>query len=254
MGKKAISLDSEGYTLVGQVYIPEREGPHPTVCLCHGVPRGVRDPGDPGYPALAQRFCNAGFLTLIFNFRGTGDSGGNFDILGWTRDLKAALDRLYSMDEVDRGRIAVMGFSGGAAVSVYVAAKDERVSSVVTCACPARFRPIYGAQGAQSLLEHFRRIQIIRDRDFPPSIAEWIEGFNQVRPIDLIANISPRPLLIVHGTQDEVVDPSQAWELYSRAGEPKEILMVEGAGHRLRIEEKAVAGALGWLRSQFGRD
>lgn len=254
MGKKAIHLDSEGYKLVGEVYIPEREGPHPTVCLCHGVPRGVRDPGDPGYPALAQRLCDAGFLTLIFNFRGTGDSGGNFDILGWTRDLKAAVDHLYSVDEVDRGRIAVMGFSGGAAVSVYVAASDDRVSSVVTCACPARFRPIYGPQGAESLLEHFRRIQIIRDRDFPPSVAEWIEGFNQVRPIDLIASISPRPLLIVHGTQDEVVDPSQAWELYSRAGEPKEILMIEGAGHRLRIEEKAMAGALGWLSSQSGRD
>ena len=51
------------------------------------------------------------------------------------------------------------------------------------------------------------------------------------------------------------VDPSQAWALHERAREPKEMLMVEGAGHRLRVEEKAMASTMKWLRSQaFGGD
>ena len=193
-------------------------------------------------------------MTLIFNFRGTGDSGGNFDILGWARDLKIALDFLYSMAEVDRGRICVMGFSGGAAVSVYVAAKDHRVSSLIAGACPTEFRFAADAERAESAIQHFREIGIIRDDDFPPSVQGWIDGFEQVSPLNWIEKIAPRPLLIIHGAQDEVVEPSSARTLYERAGEPKDILMIEGAGHRLRLEEKAITGALNWLRAQLGRD
>jgi putative redox protein len=100
------------------------------------------------------------------------------------------------------------------------------------------------------MVEHFRSIQIIRDKDFPSSLEQWLDGFSLVRPIDQIKRISPRPLLIVHGTEDDVVDPSQAWALYDRAREPKEMLMVGGAGHRLRVEERAMESVLKWLRSQ----
>lgn len=251
MDKRRFSLDVEGFNIVGQVFIPEQKESCPALCLCHGVPSGVRDPSDPGYAALAQKFCHAGFLTLFFNFRGTGDSGGNFDILGWTRDLKAVLDYVYNMAEVDQARIFLMGFSRGAAVSVYVASKEPRVSYLVTCACPAQFRGFPDPERAKSLVEHFRSIQIIRDENFPPSLEQWLDGFNQLSPADRIESISPRPLLIVHGLEDDVVDPSEARALYERAGEPKEILLVEGAGHRLRIEERAMQGALNWLKSQL---
>ena len=239
---------------MGQIYIPEQR-PSPALCLCHGVPRGgISDPNDRGYPALAERFCQAGFVTLIFNFRGTGDSGGNFDILGWTRDLETVLDFLADMKEVEPGQICVMGFSGGAAVSIYVAAKDHRVSSLIACACPTRFRFAADTERAKSAIRHFRNIGIIRDENFPPTIEGWIDGFEQVSPLNWVQKISPRPLLIIHGTEDEVVEPSSAWELYEQAAEPKDILIIEGAGHRLRVEEKAIDGALNWLRAQLGRD
>ena len=190
------------------------------------------------------------FLTVLFNFRGTGQSGGNFDILGWTRDLQAVIGYVHGMKKADKARVFLMGFSAGGAVSVYVAAQDPRVSHVVTCACPARFRGFDNPDGAGTMLEHFRSIGMIRDRDFSPSVEQWLDGFRQVRPLDRIAKISPRPLLIVHGTADDVVDMSQAWQLYEKAGEPKEILIIEGAGHRLRLDEKAMSGALNWLRRQ----
>lgn len=250
MEKRDISFELEGIRLMGQVYIPEQKKSCPALCLCHGVPRGIPDPSDQGYPLLAQRFCDAGLVTLIFNFRGTGDSGGNFDILGWTRDLEAALEYLCNMREVDRDKISVMGFSAGATVSIYVSSKDPRVSSLITCACPAQFRFAADAESAKSAIAHFRSVGIIRDHNFPASVADWMDGFNRVKPIEYVNRISPRPLLIVHGTQDDVVDPSSAWALYERAGEPKEILIVDGAGHRLRISEKAMDGALNWLVSQ----
>lgn len=257
MIEKDIALESDGLKLTGQVYIPGSRSTKtaPALCLCHGIPRGgPLDPSDGGYPALAGRFCNAGFVTIIFNFRGTGDSEGNFDIAGWTTDLGVMLDYLYNMSEVDTGKVALMGFSAGAAVSMYVAAQDPRVSSLVVCACPTQFRLAADPKSATSAIAQFRDTGIIKDADFPPSPADWMDGFNKVKPIEQVEKLSPRPLLIIHGSQDDVVDHLSAWALYERAGEPKQIMIIEGAGHRLRLEEKAMDGALNWLRAQASRD
>ena len=250
MDKRNFHVELEGITLRGDVYIPESK-PAPALCLCHGIPRGgPRDPSDPGYTALAERFWRAGFLTAIFNFRGTGASEGNFDIAGWTRDLVAALDYLYNMSQVDRGKISLMGFSAGAAVSVYVASHDPRVSSLIACACPVHFNFATNHESAESAIAQFRGIGLIKDRDFPPSVAHWMDGINRVKPIEQIEKVSPRPLLIIHGTHDDVVDVTSARALYKQAGKPKEIMIIAGAGHRLRLERQAMDGALNWLAAR----
>ena len=250
MRTQLVTLEVDGLIIVGQLYLPPGKMPYPAVCVCHGIPAGVPAPNDRGYPLLAEQICYHGFAVLIFNFRGTGNSGGNLDILGWTRDLKAAIDYLYALPEVDKFRLYLLGFSGGAAVSVYVASQDNRVSSVVTCACPAEFTFFTQADEPQSLIDHFRSIGAIRDDDFPPSAQEWLGGFKQVSPINYIAGISPRPLLLVHGSRDETVEVSAAHRLYAQAGEPKQIIIVEGAQHRLRQSEEAMAIVLDWLKSR----
>jgi len=246
-----VILPVDGINLAGQLYLPETSSqtPYPTVCICHGIPAQVHDSKDRGYPLLAERICDEGLAVLIFNFRGSGFSGGNLDILGWTRDLTAAIDYLWTRPEVDRSRLSLLGFSGGAAVSVFVASQDRRVSSVVTCACPAEFGFATDVEQSQSLIEHFRSIGTIRDRDFPHSTEEWLNGFRIVSPINCIAQISPRPLLLVHGSEDEVVDVAHAHRLYGRAGEPKQIVIIDKAGHRLRQDDRAMTAVIDWLKA-----
>ena len=202
---------------------------------------------------LAEKVCREGFITLIFNFRGTGNSGGNLDLAGWTGDLKAAIDYLWRLEKTDKQRLYLVGFSGGAAVSVCVASQDKRVSGVVGCACPAEFERYLETSGLQSIIEHFRDIGAIKEADYPPSVEEWGDGFRRVSPIECVAGIAPRPLLLVHGDQDETVDISHARRLYEASGEPKQISVIEGAGHRLRQDDRAVAAVLVWLKSQCGR-
>ena len=253
MVSKIVILEVDGLRIAGQLYLPGEGGqaPYPTVCVCHGIPSGnPPDLGDGGYPFLAERICHAGLGVFIFNFRGTGASEGNLDIQGWTRDLEGAIDYLYALPEVDGSRLALLGFSGGAAVSVYVAAHDSRISSVITCACPADFTPVIKVEDFSSIIERFRRIGVIRDKDFPHSAEEWINGFRLVSPIEHVARIAPRPLLLVHGGGDETVAVSHAYRLYGRAGEPKQIIIVEGAGHRLRQNDRAMAIIIDWLKSQ----
>jgi fermentation-respiration switch protein FrsA (DUF1100 family) len=248
MQTKPVSRQIDDINIVGQLYLPEGEMPYQTVCTCHGIPAGPPDPNDKGYASLAEYLCSNGLAVLIFNFRGTGLSGGNIDMLGWTRDLGAILDYLYALDEVDKSRLSLLGFSGGAAVSVYVAARDKRISAVVCGACPAEFRE-WTSRGPQSLIEHFRDVGAIRDKDFPHSPSEWLDGFKLIKPIDYIARISPRPLLLVQGDKDETVSVDDAQRLYAKAGEPKKLAIVSGAGHRLRHDQGAMAIVLEWLKS-----
>ena len=250
MSQRVVTLKVDGIEIVGQLYLPGAQTPYPTVCVCHGIPAGIPDPGNRGYPELAEKIYREGFAVLIFNFRGTGASGGNLDILGWTRDLKAAIDYLWALPEVDRSRLSLFGFSGGAAVSVYVASPDQRVSSVVACACPAEFSFFTTANDPQSLVDHFRRIGAIRDKDFPHSIQGWLSGFRAVSPIKYIAGIAPKPLLLVHGSQDETVAVGDAYRLFAQAGEPKQIIIVDDTGHRLRQNDEAMAIVIDWLKSQ----
>lgn len=238
-------------SLFGEIRTPNVGSSFPTLCICHGIPSGQPpDPTDAGYPGLAEWFTMAGFTTLIFNFRGTGPSGGNFDMLGWTRDLQAAVDWLFTRTEVDKARICVMGFSGGAATSVYVAAHDQRISGVALCACPAEFRGFDGPERRDLSLQHFREIKLIKDNDFPASAESWRHSFREVTPINWIDRISPRPLLILHGEADELIDVSHARRLYEKAGEPKEAVTVPGAGHKLRLSERAMELAMEWLLRQ----
>ena len=249
MVNKTVALEVEGMKIAGQLYLPGEgdQPPYPAVCVCHGIPAHLPDPSDRGYPLLAERICQEGFAVLIFNFRGTGASGGNLDILGWTRDLKAVLDYLWVLPEVDKSHLALMGFSGGAAVSVSVASQDKRVSYIVACACPARFT-FSEVDEPQTVIEHFRSLGAIRDEAFPPSVPEWFNGFREVSPVRYVAQIAPRPLLLVHGSQDDVVPVTQAHEIYARAGEPKHLVIVDGAGHRLRQDDRAMAVAIDWLK------
>jgi dipeptidyl aminopeptidase/acylaminoacyl peptidase len=250
MSRKDFAIHVDGLKLPAAVFFPETNRPSPALCLCHGIPAGKYNPTEEGYPALAQRFCDAGFVTTIFNFRGTGLADGNLDMAGWTRDLSAVVDFIYGLREVDKSRICLLGSSAGAAVSVCVAARDPRISTVATFACPADFTFLPSGQQVQSLIDHFRSIGLIKDPNFPPSVEEWLKGFSEVSPIRWVDKITPRPLLLLHGDKDDIVPLENAHRLYQQAGEPKELIVLPGAGHRLRLEPKALDIALDWLKVQ----
>jgi alpha/beta superfamily hydrolase len=246
---RKIVLEVDGLRISGQLHLPENDRtPHTTVCVCHGIPAKNLELSERGYPLLAERICQAGLAVFIFNFRGTGTSDGDLDMLGWTRDLKAVINYLFTLPEVDKSRLYLLGFSAGAAVSISVASQDSRISGVVACACPARFN--FLTDKPEPVIDHFRQIGVIREKDFPPSIEDWLNGFRLVSPLKYIAGIAPRPLLLMHGNRDDTVEVSQAYELYNEAKEPKQIAIVDGAGHRLRQDEQAMAIVIDWLKSQ----
>lgn len=103
----------------------------PCVVLAHGfgMTRGCR------LDAWAQRFADAGFAALVFDYRGFGDSGGRhrqvLDIAAQRADWRAAVAYARATDGIDPGRVALWGtsFSGGHVLAV--AAGDPRIAAVV---------------------------------------------------------------------------------------------------------------------------
>ena len=92
---------------------------------------------------------------------------------------------------------------------------------------------------------------LIRDPDFPPSLEEWANEGATLNPVDWVGLVAPRPLLLLHGDADDVVSPDNAYTLYERAGEGREMRMLPGVGHRFRSEATAIGAALDWLKERF---
>jgi len=63
----------------------------------------------------------------------------------------------------------------------------------------------------------------------------------------VVGEVSPTPLLIVHGDEDDTVPVEEAYRLYEAAREPKELFIVEGGGHKLRHDAVAMERAVSWL-------
>ncbi|MDP2953499.1 MAG: alpha/beta fold hydrolase [Chloroflexota bacterium] len=249
-------LDSGGNRLASALFMPEGVGRHPGLIICHGMPSApprhrnatALAAGDPDYPALAEMCAGEGFATVVFNFRGTGESEGNFHPLGWVQDLEAVLFWLRQVSRVDTRRIVLLGSSLGAAVAIYVAAHRTEVAGLVAFASPAVIAP---PSHPAETVARLRQLGVIRDPCFPPALDAWSREYPMISPVEWVGKVAPRPLLLLHGEADDVVPPQNAYTLFEKAGEPKALHILPGAGHRFRGEGAALTKALQWLKLTF---
>ena len=80
-------------------------------------------------------------------------------------------------------------------------------------------------------------------------MAEWTRELPRFRPVPAAQRFAPRPLLLLHGVDDESVpatDTRQLAEVHGAA----EMRLLEGAGHRMRHDPRAIAVLFGWLDRQ----
>ncbi|MBI5228727.1 alpha/beta fold hydrolase [Candidatus Micrarchaeota archaeon] len=135
MIKKVFFKNSRGLTLAGVLHIPRRNGPFPTVVLCHGF-GSSKD--SPERIKLAEKLAERGFVVLRFDFTGSGESEGRFEekkLEGQIDDLKHAIDFIQADALVDGERIGASGNSLGGATCIIGASKDKRIKALAAV-CP----------------------------------------------------------------------------------------------------------------------
>jgi len=253
--KKAFNVVVDGLKIRGQIFFPVGRPArlYPTLIICHGIPgSGAPRPGDdPGYEGLAEDFASLGMVAVIFNFRGCGDSDGNFEMMGWARDLEAVLDRIVNTPYIDPYRVMLLGFSGGGAAAIRVAADRKEVYSLAVVGTPSDFQVF--EKDPTEIITDFKERGIIRNPEFPSDIDRWMDEFRQIEPRKWIAHSKGKHVLIIHGDADELIPVDQARDLFKRSPAGiSELLIISGGAHRLRLDPRCVDILKDWFLKTLG--
>jgi alpha/beta superfamily hydrolase len=128
---KGVKFDCTGFLLEGKLSIPEGTGPFTAIIVCHPHPLYGGNMDNNVVIAVADSLSEAGILSLRFNFRGVGNSGGSYGHgIGEQEDVKAALNFLTATPEVKPDGIGLIGYSAGASFALPVGAQDERIKAL----------------------------------------------------------------------------------------------------------------------------
>jgi len=129
------TVPSHGVEMDAWFYQAAGPGPHGTVLLPHGLP-GYESNGD-----LAQSIRRAGWNVLMFNYRGTWGTGGNFSISSAMDDVAAAVRFLRAPATIakyrlDPRRLVTIGHSFGGFAAGYEASRDKGIAGVAVITAP----------------------------------------------------------------------------------------------------------------------
>jgi pimeloyl-ACP methyl ester carboxylesterase len=240
---------SDGLHLAANWSRPPGIAKVPALILLPGFPRGTGGAAMSGhtYPPLADRVAReAAWAALTFQYRGTGGSGGDFSIDGWLADLHAAVDAVCSRDDISGVWLA--GFRLSGALAIVAAASDERVRGIATFAAPESLTS--WIDDPERFLQYCKRVGVVRTEGFPPDVDAWGGAISGLDVRAAARSIAPRPWLLVHGSDDDVVPLEHARSLAAIAGPSAELRIVLHGAHRLRHDPRAVAMLLGWLDRQ----
>jgi alpha-beta hydrolase superfamily lysophospholipase len=203
----------------------------PVALICHGFGTN-RYEGQDLLPWLAA----AGFGALLFDFQAHGESEGRFTTVGLREvdDVLSAVE--YAQARAGPGVPLVgLGFSMGASALILAAARTPAIRALVL---DSPFATLLRAV-SRSFRVFFRLPPRVFTR---PTIwfAERLTGgrIGDVQPVLAIGDLAPRPVLIIQGTDDAIVDPDDSVLLFAAAGEPKSLWRIDGAGH---VEARCLA-------------
>jgi uncharacterized protein len=223
---------SDGVCIDGMLHLPG-PGRWPCVITAHGL---FSAKASDKFVLLAARLTEAGFACLRFDFRGCGESGGEFKdttVSGRIGDLKAVLMSIRRHQALD-GRFFLMGSSLGGYVSLFVAAEQPDVRAIALWATPATLRNL-----------DIRKDTLQAHGLGEPFFRELAQGSLVEAPAGI-----PR-CLIIHGEDDELVPCAHAHSLYERANEPKVLEVLPKADHRLtnaEDRERAIHLTAAWFK------
>ena len=190
-----VARNPEGST-ISAWYYPGRPGAGVMIlCHGHGVDHHVFLP-------LRDMFYRLGMGVITFDFRAHGLSSGRCTSVGAKEheDVKAVLAQARSLGFIsDNTPLAAYGRSMGAATLANGSAELPEVKAFILESCFADLREIAGRD-----VRNTSGIPDFWFVDFVMAVSEWYTGYpyTRNRPLDAIAGVGKRPLLLIHDERD----------------------------------------------------
>ncbi len=270
MRNEKVSFYSEGAKIKGIIRLPDDPGSGPRPGIVQGPGwLGLKD--SKLYERYHRSFTEAGYVVLVFDYRGFGDSEGDRSLILpqlQAEDIRNAITYLQTRPEADPQRIGLFGSGGtGGANPIYVAAVDRRVKCVVSNYAFATGREwLRSMRREYEWLEFLRRLEEDRTRRVLEGHGEMVdprEGLMVATPErkqtnikkdvehlipervslrsgeallefnteDYVSRISPRAILFIATENDAVTPEDQTFRLYEKAGQPKKLILQKETSH-----------------------
>jgi putative redox protein len=188
--------------------------------------------------SLSDALDARGFTVLRFDFSGNGESGGRLEDATYTKMIGEVREAVGILRKKGMKKVGVGGHSMGAMLSALSAHEDGRIGAVAFIAGSsqaARVREVFPKEalakaekdGIAEAFVYGRNIRL--RREFLVDVERYNIGHS-------VATLK-RPLLVVHGSEDEIIPPYHARQIFNWASEPKSLEMLHGADHLFKKEE-----------------
>lgn len=171
-----------------------------------------------------------GFNLFVFDYRGYGQSAGKPERQGVFDDCLAALDYIEKRPGLVPNRLLLLGQSLGGANAIAALGSMPRrsVRGLVSDSAFASYQGIVGDKLVAGALPVLLRDPLAR-----------LLISDRLSPEAVIGTITPTPLVIIHGTADDIIPYSHGQRLFELARQPKQFWSVEGGGHISALEDGA---------------
>ncbi|MBC8141476.1 MAG: alpha/beta hydrolase [Armatimonadetes bacterium] len=202
----------------------------PVVVIIHGLGGRKEDT-----LLLSVALARRGYASFAIDLAAHGERAGSTNIADMTlvesrqsaavsiTDLRRGLDYLQTRPDVDGGRVGLVGISLGGIYGGVFAGLDKRVGATALWSA--------GGDWGKLLTESQQRFAVARrERGKVPDAATVESVMRDVDPLTYAARITPRPLLLLAGTQDTIVPNACTDALFDAAKEPKTLERLPG-GH-----------------------
>lgn len=206
-----VSFQSQDGTQLTGWFIPAKGVSDPkqakgTVIHFHGNAQNIS-----AHWRFAQWLPEHGYNLFAFDYRGYGTSKGSPHVKGVFEDSHAAINYVRQRPDVNPDKLAIFGQSLGGtnAIAAVGSGNQQGIRAVIIEATFSSYSAIASdkVSGAGYLMN---------------------DDYSAQR---FIANISPIPLVLIHGTQDNVIGLKHSELLYTLAQEPKQLIVVAGGQH-----------------------
>lgn len=218
--------------LAARLHRPAR-APRGAAVVAHGLYSSMQSAK---LTRLCQALAGSGWLALQYDARGCGQSPG-----------AVRLTTLSGRSEEFRAAAAWLGgFSPGLPLA-YLGSSMGGTAALLA----ADLEPPQALACWSTPIDMAELMRGLARRPEPPDLPEMARDLARHDLEAVLARVSR--VLFVHGERDEVVPVDQARRAFALAGEPKDLLLLPGADHRLTREadqDQAIARTLAWLEAR----